>query len=113
MAYTKASTDDVDSVVDEQYGGMWFLRDALGAEDVGVTVMELAPGARGKEHDHAQDGQEEVYVAVEGTVDVDCGGETVTLAADEALRLSPDQPRRIHNRSDERAKLVLVGGPAD
>jgi mannose-6-phosphate isomerase-like protein (cupin superfamily) len=113
MPYRKASTADVDSVMDEAYGGMWFLRDALDGDDLGVTIMELEPGARGKEHDHADDGQEEVYVCVEGAVDVDCDGETVTLHDDEALGLSPDQTRTIHNRGDDRAKLVLVGGPTE
>ncbi len=112
MPYTKASTDDVDSVIDEEYGGMWFLRDALDADDVGVTVMELEPGARGKEHDHEHDDQEEVYVCVDGSVGVDCDGETVTLEEDEALRLSPEQTRTLHNDGDETAKLVLVGGPS-
>jgi mannose-6-phosphate isomerase-like protein (cupin superfamily) len=111
MAYTTASTSDVDSVMDAEYGGMWFLRDALDAESVGVTIVTLEPGSRGKEHDHAHDGQEEVYVCVEGEVDVDCGDETVTLERDEAIRLSPDQSRQLHNRSDEPARLVLVGGP--
>jgi hypothetical protein len=27
MSYETASTDDVDSVIDGEYGGMWFLRD--------------------------------------------------------------------------------------
>jgi mannose-6-phosphate isomerase-like protein (cupin superfamily) len=110
MAYDTASTDDVDSVIDEEYGGMWFLRDELGTEELGVTVVELEPGARGKEHDHAHDDQEEVYVCVEGGVEVACGEETVELGADEALWLSADQSRQIFNRGDERAKLVLVGG---
>ena len=47
MGYNKASTDDVDSIVPEEYGGMWFLRDALGAENVGVTMLELEPDAKG------------------------------------------------------------------
>lgn len=111
MAYSKASTDDVDSVVDEAYGGMWFLRDELGAGELGVTVIELEPGAKGKEHAH--ESQEEVYVCVTGSVDVDCGDETVTLGTDEALWLSPDQTRQLHNRGDERAKLVLVGGTGE
>jgi mannose-6-phosphate isomerase-like protein (cupin superfamily) len=111
MAHRKASTDDVDSVIDAEYGGMWFLRDELDTDEVGVTIMELEPEARGKEHDHAHDGQEEVYVCVEGAVDVECGEETVELGADEALWLSADQTRQLHNRGDGRAKLVLVGGP--
>lgn len=111
MSYETASTDDVDSVIDEEYGGMWFLRDELDTGAIGVTVMELEPGAMGKEHDHSEDAQEEVYVCVRGAVEVDCGGETVPLAEDDALWLSADQTRQLHNRGDERAKLVLVGGP--
>jgi hypothetical protein len=32
MGYTKATDDDVESVIDDAYGGMWFLRDELDAE---------------------------------------------------------------------------------
>jgi mannose-6-phosphate isomerase-like protein (cupin superfamily) len=113
MSYTKASTSDVESVVDEEYGGMWFLRDELDTGAVGVTVMELEPGASGREHDHAADDQEEVYVCVDGAVDVACGDETLTLGEDDAVWLSADQTRQLHNWGDERAKLVLVGGPTD
>lgn len=115
MSYTLAAAADVESVMDDDYGGMWFLRDALATEDLGVTILELEPGARGKEHDHAHDGQEEVYVCVRGVVDVDFdggddeGGETVRLSENEAVRVSAGQTRQLQNRGDERAKLVLVG----
>ncbi|WP_435347583.1 cupin domain-containing protein [Haloarchaeobius sp. HRN-SO-5] len=109
MAYTKASTEDVESVVDEEYGGMWFLRDVLDTEALGVTVLELEPGAKGKEHDHSEDGQEEVYVVMDGSVTVDLDGEQVHLSEYEALRLSPDQTRQIHNDGEVPATLVLVG----
>ncbi|MDZ7687847.1 MAG: cupin domain-containing protein [Halobacteriales archaeon] len=111
MGYNKASTDDVDSVVPEEYGGMWFLRDALGAERVGMTVLELEPDAKGKEHNHDHDGQEEVYLVVGGEVDVDLTDrdETVTLREDDALRLDADEGRQIVNRGDKRAKLILAG----
>lgn len=109
MSYTTASTDDVESVIDPEYGGMWFLRDALDTAALGVTVLELEPGAKGKEHDHEHDGQEEVYVVVEGRVAVDLGDETVHLGEHEAIRLSADQTRQIHNDGDERATLVLAG----
>lgn len=111
MGYGKASTEDVDSLVPEEYGGMWFLRDELGAEDLGVTVLELEPDAKGREHDHGEDGQEEVYLVVEGEVDVDLtdSDETVTLEEDEAVRLDAGETRRIVNRGDVRAKLVLAG----
>jgi mannose-6-phosphate isomerase-like protein (cupin superfamily) len=120
MAYTHAAASDVESVIEADYGGMWFLRDALATEDLGVTILELEPGARGKAHDHAHDDQEEVYVCVHGVVDVDFdggadadGGETVALAENEAVRVSAGQTRQLHNRGDERAKLVLVGTTND
>jgi mannose-6-phosphate isomerase-like protein (cupin superfamily) len=111
MGYNKASTEDVDSVVPEEYGGMWFLRDELGAKRLGVTVLELEPGAKGKEHNHEGDGQEEVYLVVEGDVDVDLpdSDQTVTLGEDEAVRLDADETRQIFNRGDVRAKLALAG----
>ena len=111
MGHEKASTEDVDSLVPEEYGGMWFLRDELGAESLGVTVLELEPDGKGREHDHGEDGQEEVYLVVEGEVDVDLtdSDETVTLREDEAIRIDADEKRRIANRGDERAKLVLAG----
>ena len=111
MGYKKASTEDVDSVVPDEYGGMWFLRDALDAERLGVTVLELEPDAKGKEHNHEGDGQEEVYLVVKGEVDVDLpdSDETVTLREDEAVRLDADETRQILNHGDKRAKLVLAG----
>jgi len=111
MGYQTASTADVDSVIDAEYGGMWFLKDALDTEYVGVTIMELEPGAKGKAHDHSEDEQEEVYCVVEGTVDVEFDDETVTLSENEAVRVDADQRRQLHNRGTDRAKLVLVGGP--
>jgi mannose-6-phosphate isomerase-like protein (cupin superfamily) len=116
MSYTHAAASDVESVMDADYGAMWFLRDALATADLGVTILELEPGARGKEHDHDHDGQEEVYVCVRGVVDVEFdggadaeGGETVRLSENEAVRVSANQTRQLQNRGDERAKLVLVG----
>ena len=113
MAYDTAAKTDADSVVPEEWGGMWFLKDHLDTEELGFTVLELEPGGKGKEHDHGEDGQEEVYYVVEGQIDVDLGDESVTLGPDEAIRLDADQPRQMHNRGDERVKLVLVGAPID
>jgi mannose-6-phosphate isomerase-like protein (cupin superfamily) len=113
MSYRTASTADVESVVPEEYGGLWFLKDALDTSEVGVTILELEPGAKGKEHDHSGDGQEEVYVCVSGTVDIEFTDDTVTLTGDDAVRIDPGETRQIHNREDKRARLVLVGGPLE
>jgi uncharacterized cupin superfamily protein len=109
MGYETASTADVDSLIDEAYGGMWRFREALGCETLGVTLIELEPGGKGKPHDHAGDGQEEVYLVVDGELDVDLDEETVALGPGEAVRVAPDQHRQLVNRGDERVRLVAAG----
>ncbi|WP_306055476.1 cupin domain-containing protein [Natronococcus wangiae] len=111
MGYDTASKSDVESVVPEDAGGMWFLKDALGADQLGLTVLELEPGERGMEHDETGTGQEEVYYVVEGTVEVELEDETVTLESEDAIRLDPDETRQIHNSGNERTMLVLAGAP--
>lgn len=111
MGYQIASPDDVESVMDTDIGGMWFLKDALETDSLGFTVLELESGESNTEHDHADDGIEEVYYVMEGTVEIDLGDEAVTLDADEGIRLSPDQTRQIHNGGYDLARLVLVSAP--
>ncbi len=111
MGYQTTVKTDVDSVIPEEAGGMWFLKESLETDQLGVTALELEPGVEGQEHDEADSGQEEVYYVVEGQVDVDMPEETVTLSADEAIRLDPGTTRKLHNSGDERAKLVLAGAP--
>ncbi|AXR79461.1 cupin domain-containing protein [Natrarchaeobaculum sulfurireducens] len=113
MGYDTAHKTDPDSVVPEEWGGMWFLKDELETNELGFTILELEPDGKGKEHDETATGQEELYYVVSGEIEVDLTDreETVTLAEDDVLRLDPDEPRQIHNRGDERAKLVLVGAP--
>lgn len=109
MGHQKVTTDDVDSVMDGEYGAMWFLRDALDTASLGVSIMELEPGSRGKPHDHSGDGQEEVYVVVDGTVDVELDDGTVTLERNQALRVDPGERRQLFNRGEEPARLVIAG----
>ena len=109
MGYTIVSTADVDSLIDEAYGGMWMFREALGCESLGISLIELEPGGKGKPHDHTDDGQEEVYLVVDGELDVDLGDETVTLGSGEAVRVAPGQHRQLVNRGDERVRVVAAG----
>ncbi|MCU4925780.1 cupin domain-containing protein [Halobacteria archaeon AArc-dxtr1] len=111
MGFDTAAKTDVDSVVPEEAGGMWFLKDALESEEVGFTVLELEPGAEGMEHDHSDDDQEEVYYVVEGSITVTVADESVELGPEEAIRLDAGETRQIENDGDERATLVLAGAP--
>ncbi|WP_440766186.1 cupin domain-containing protein [Natronorubrum sp. DTA7] len=113
MGYDTASKTDPESVVPEEFGGMWFLKEALESDHVGFSILELEPGGKGKEHDETHTDQEEIYYVVEGTAEIELTdrGETVTLEADELIRLDSEESRQIFNRGDERVKLVLVGAP--
>ncbi|MCW8173233.1 cupin domain-containing protein [Natrialba swarupiae] len=111
MGYDTAAKTDAESVVPEEHGGMWFLREELETSSLGFTVLELEAEASGKEHDETETGQEEIYYVVSGSIDVELtdAEETVSLEAEDAIRIDPDESRQIHNRGDERAELVLVG----
>jgi quercetin dioxygenase-like cupin family protein len=106
MAPTKVNYEEVDAVG----GGLHFLRDELGCENLGVSVLECEPGWTGKPHDHAEDGQEEVYVLVEGEATVTVGGEDIAMSSGDALRIDPDERRQIEN-GDAESTFVLVGAP--
>ena len=47
MVYQTAAPDEVDSVIDDGQGGMWFLRDALDTVALGVTLLEPEEGESG------------------------------------------------------------------
>ncbi|PSP49732.1 cupin [Halobacteriales archaeon QH_7_69_31] len=118
MDYETATTDDIDSVIPEEYGGMWFFRDPLDCEYLGVTLLELEPGGKGKAHDHADDDHEEVYLVVDGelTVQLGGGGDTsaeteVTLSDGEAVRVGPETRRQVHNHGDGTVRVVVAGAP--
>lgn len=102
MSYTAINYDEVDPVG----GGLHFLRDPLDCEQLGVSVLEVGPDWEGKPHDHGEDGQEEVYVCVDGAATVTVDGDAVPMEDGDALRLSPDARRQI--TADESARFVLV-----
>ena len=106
MSYTRTNYRNVEAVAD----AMHFLRDPLGCENLGVTVVDCEPGWTGKEHDHADRGHEEVYVLVEGEATVHVDGEAVDLTGGDALRIPPEATRQIHN-GDTESTFVLAGAP--
>jgi len=105
MSHALLDYHDVDPVG----GGLHFLRDALDCSNLGVSVLDVEAGWSGKAHDHAGDGEEEVYVLVEGAATVTVGDETVSMSAGDALRVDPDVTRQID--ADESSLFVIAGAP--
>lgn len=44
MGDDKVSRDDVESIIPEEWGGMWFLNDGLDMESLGFALLALEPG---------------------------------------------------------------------
>ncbi|AZH26191.1 cupin domain-containing protein [Haloplanus aerogenes] len=105
MSHALVDYHDVDPVG----GGLHFLRDSLGCEKLGVSVLDVEAGWSGKAHDHADDGQEEVYVLVEGAATATVDGETVTMSAGDALRVDPAATRQLD--AEESSLFVIAGAP--
>jgi len=106
MAHDSVNYEDVDQIG----GAMHFLREPLDCEQLGLTVVECPPNWEGKPHDHAEEGEEEVYLLLDGVATITVEGEEVSLSAGDALRVDPDARRQIHN-GDTESTFVIAGAP--
>ncbi|HZU82009.1 MAG TPA: hypothetical protein VE987_03785 [Polyangiaceae bacterium] len=68
----------------------------LGVTAWGMNVLEIDPGCQGyPEHDHGNDGQEEVYVVLRGSGVLKAGADETVIAAGTLVRVGPRQSRKI------------------
>ncbi len=96
--------------VEPRAPGMYFLRDALGCERLGVTVVEAGDGWEGMEHDHADGEHEEVYVLLQGAATLTVDGDPVELDPGDAVRVDADSTRELAFSAGG-SKLVIAGAP--
>jgi uncharacterized cupin superfamily protein len=91
-------------------GAMSKVRSGLGVESFGMQLMNLPPNEdRYPEHDHAHDGQEEVYVTLEGAATLTVGDEEHRLEPGVWARVGPAEKRKIVT-GDEGARILALGG---
>jgi quercetin dioxygenase-like cupin family protein len=95
---------------DEKAPGTFFLREALGCENLGVTVIDADPGWTGMEHDHADRDHEEVYVLVEGDATLTVDGDDHPMDEGTVVRVEPEATRLLVAGEDG-AHLVVAGAP--
>lgn len=96
--------------LDSYQGQFLYAGKGLGVTAWGMNVEKLPPGwADYPEHDHAEDGQEEVYVVLEGSATLHADDETWELAPGTLARVGPEQTRRIVP-GDEGATILALGG---
>lgn len=110
-AYTKKNVSELeDSAIEFGVGEIQearFPAEELDAEDTGFGHQRLKPGMRqafGHQHENA----EEVYYVISGSGQVRLDDETVELAKDDFLRVSPEVKRRFEAGS-EGLEFVVFG----
>ncbi len=95
-------------------GGFVKARAELGVTAFGFQVIQLPPDyAEYPEHDHAESGQEEVYVALDGSGWMDVEGERVELDRETFVRVGPEPKRKVHAGPEGLRMLVMGGCPGE
>jgi hypothetical protein len=94
------------------FGGLFIrARASLGLSSFGIQVAEIPPnsGDMYPEHDHEFDGQEELYLLLRGSADLQLPGRVVSLDPDTFVRVGPLTRRRLRS-GEEGARVLMIGG---
>jgi uncharacterized cupin superfamily protein len=99
--------DDMEAV----YGGAFKrVRAELGVESFGIQVIDMPANFDGyPEHDHAEDGQEEVFVALRGGGEIEIEGERYPLDPDHIARVASGVKRKVWP-GEQGIRMLIVGG---
>jgi len=91
-------------------GGFVKARAELGVSAFGMQVIQLPPNFSDyPEHDHAESGQEEVFLAIGGSGWIDIEGERVDVDGDTLVRIGPEVKRKVYS-GPEGLRLLAIGG---
>jgi mannose-6-phosphate isomerase-like protein (cupin superfamily) len=91
-------------------GGFVKARAELGVTAFGFQVIQMPPEYGDyPEHDHAESGQEEVFVVLEGSGWMDVEGERVEMDPETLVRVSAETRRKVH-AGPEGLRMLVIGG---
>jgi mannose-6-phosphate isomerase-like protein (cupin superfamily) len=108
-SYVAKRIDDMEAI----YHGSFRRAGAeLGLESFGLQVFDLPAGYDGyPEHDHEQDGQEEVYVVLRGSGEFEVDGDRVPVDSEHLLRVPAGTKRKLIPGSEGIRVLALGACP--
>jgi hypothetical protein len=93
-------------------GAMKRARAELGITSFGIQVLDLPPNLEVyPEHDHSESGQEEVFVTLRGSGEIELDGERVPLDPETMVRVGPGVRRKLWPGPDGMRVLALGGTP--
>jgi hypothetical protein len=105
--YTVKRVDELEAVMG---GAFKRARAELGVTSFGMQIIDMPPNVDAyPEHDHATDGQEEVYMVLRGSADVDIEGERIPMDPETLLRVAPGTSRKVLP-GDDGVRILVVGG---
>jgi mannose-6-phosphate isomerase-like protein (cupin superfamily) len=95
-------------------GGFVKARAELGVTSLGIQVIQLPANSEDyPEHDHSEDAQEEVYLALTGSGWLDIEGERVDLEEDMLVRVGAAAKRKVYAGPEGLRVLVLGACPGE
>ena len=108
--YTVKRVDEMEAV----FGGAFKrARAELGVNSFGMQIMDLPPNLdQYPEHDHADSGQEEVFLVLRGAAEIDVEGERIPLDTETLIRVGPEAKRKIRTGAEGARVLALGGTPS-
>jgi uncharacterized cupin superfamily protein len=104
--YTVKAIDSLRSIHD---GAVKLAGAELGIRSFGLQVLDFPPGFEDyPEHDHADDGQEEVYVVLRGSAAFEVDAERASVEAGQMVRVGPAARRRLTAGPDG-VRILAIG----
>lgn len=105
--YTVKKIDEMEAIF---LGGYKRARAELGVTSFGLQVIDLPPDYPDyPDHDHAEEGQEEVFMAIRGGGEIEIEGERFPLDPDHMARVAPATKRKVWP-GPEGMRMVVIGG---
>ena len=106
-AYTARSIDELPAI---HHGAVRLAGAELELGAFGLQVLDFPAGfSEYPEHDHASDGQEEVYVTLRGHGEIEIEGDRVPIDPETFVRVGPGTKRKVWP-GDEGLRLLIIGG---
>ena len=109
--FTVKRIDDMEGA----YGGAFKrARAELGVSSFGMAIIDMPPNFEHyPTHDHAGDGQEEVFMALRGGGEIEIAGERFPLDDNHVARVAPTVKRKVWPGPDGIRMVVLGGVPGE
>lgn len=105
--HTVKKIDEMEAIYQ---GAFKRVRAELGVESFGIQIIDLPPDFENyPEHDHSEDGQEEVYLALRGSGEIEIEGERSPLDSDHIARVGSGVKRKVWPGPNG-IRLLIVGG---